>query len=155
MKQCTYSVREMLKDLENDYQKYISMNRGESYVFAVLWEDFYDSDPNEEMIICNLIIANMNLKASHVVIKGYYDEENLILVDEIAREWGVISMTYLHKASFENGIMRYEYGIVKGVYIGAIEFRADVATDASDETRDFKLIFYDDNSFNGVTRATA
>ena len=58
MKQCTYSVREMLKDLENDYQKYISMNRGESYVFAVLWEDFYDSDPNEEMIICNLIIAN-------------------------------------------------------------------------------------------------
>lgn len=106
MKQCTYSVREMLKDLENDYQKYISMNRGESYVFAVLWEDFYDSDPNEEMIICNLIIANMNLKASHVEnthkelikrsmnfyksnidrIKGYYDEENLILIDEIARE---------------------------------------------------------------------
>ena len=85
------------------------------------------------------------------VIKGYYDEENLILVDEIAREWGVISMTYLHKASFENGIMRYEYGIVKGVYIGAIEFRVDVDADASGETRGFKLIFYDDNSFNGVT----
>ena len=63
----------------------------------------------------------------------------------------VISMTYLHKASFENGIMRYEYGIVKGVYIGAIEFRVDVDADASGETRGFKLIFYDDNSFNGVT----
>lgn len=75
-------------------------------MFAVLWEDFYDSDPDEEMIICNLIIANMNLKASHVEnthkelikrsmnfyksnidrIKGYYDKENLILIDEIARE---------------------------------------------------------------------
>ena len=105
MKQCTYSVSEMLKYLENDYQKYISMKRGESYVFAILLEDFNDSDPDEEMIICNLIIANMNLKANHVEdthkelikrsmsfyksnidrIKGYYDKENLILIDEIVR----------------------------------------------------------------------
>lgn len=53
---------EMLNDIQSIYIRYLKKNRGVEYVFARLWEDYYDDEPDEEMTIYNLIIAKKNLE---------------------------------------------------------------------------------------------
>lgn len=101
-----WTVKEMLKDFDDDYEIYLSERRGEQYVFMRLWEDFYDNAPDEEMTVCNLIIARMNLRASYISdnhkrlvrramnfyknnekeIRAYYDEGDIKLIEDIVYE---------------------------------------------------------------------
>lgn len=101
-----WTVKEMLKDFDDDYEIYLSERRGVQYVFMRLWDEFYDNAPDEEMTVCNLIIARMNLKASYISdnhkrlvkrymsfyknnenkIRSYYSEEDIKLIEEIVDE---------------------------------------------------------------------
>lgn len=53
---------EMMDDIQSIYARYLKKNRGVEYVYARLWEDYYDENPDEEMIIYNLIIARKNIE---------------------------------------------------------------------------------------------
>lgn len=53
---------EMMYDIQSIYVRYLKKNRGVEYVYARLWEDYYDENPDEEMIIYNLIIARKNVE---------------------------------------------------------------------------------------------
>lgn len=53
---------EMTSDIHGIYERYLRKDRGAEYVFARLWEDFYDENPDDEMIVYNLIIAQINLE---------------------------------------------------------------------------------------------
>ncbi len=52
----------MIADIRDIYERYSQKGRGTEYVFARLWEDYFDENPDEEMIVYNLIIAQMNLE---------------------------------------------------------------------------------------------
>lgn len=52
----------MTADIRDIYGRYSRKGRGVEYVFARLWEDYFDENPDEEMIVYNLIIAKINLE---------------------------------------------------------------------------------------------
>ena len=55
-------IDEMIADIRDIYKRYSKKGRGAEYVFARLWEDYFDENPDEEMIVYNLIIAQINLE---------------------------------------------------------------------------------------------
>lgn len=55
-------IDEMTADIRYIYERYSKKGRGVEYAFARLWEDYFDENPDEEMIVYNLIIAQINLE---------------------------------------------------------------------------------------------
>lgn len=53
---------EMTSDIRGIYERYLRKDRGAEYAIARLWEDFHDENPDEEMTVYNLIIAQINLE---------------------------------------------------------------------------------------------
>lgn len=96
-------INEMITDIKNVFEEYLRERRGEHYAFSRLWEEFYDDDPDEEMIVYNLIIANLNLEQKEITenqtrciervfrdymnnkekIISYYEEDNNIIISLI------------------------------------------------------------------------
>ena len=59
------NIKEMIKDIEEDYTR--DVNKQDSkYALAKLWDNYYDEDPDEEMLLYNLIIARFNIKSGGV-----------------------------------------------------------------------------------------
>lgn len=59
------NIKEMIKDIEEDYTR--DVNKQDSkYALAKLWDNYYDEDPDEEMLLYNLIIAHFNIKSGEV-----------------------------------------------------------------------------------------
>ena len=59
------NIKEMIKDIEEDYTR--DVNKQDSkYALAKLWDNYYDEDPDEEMLLYNLIIARFNIKSGEV-----------------------------------------------------------------------------------------
>lgn len=50
----------MRNDIQSIYIQYLKKNRGVEYVFSRLWEEYDDDEPDEEMVVYNLIIARKN-----------------------------------------------------------------------------------------------
>lgn len=59
------NIKEMIKDIEEDYAR--DVNKQDSkYALAKLWDNYYDEDPDEEMLLYNLIIARFNIESGEV-----------------------------------------------------------------------------------------
>ncbi len=69
-------LNDMLTDIQSIYSNYLNRNRGVEYVFARLWEDFYDDTPDVEIIIYNLLIAKENVE------KGVVTNNNLTCINK-------------------------------------------------------------------------
>lgn len=64
-------LNEMIEDINYIYVRYMKNNRGKEYVFARLWDDYYDDNPDEEMIVYNMIIAKKNIEEKIVTDTDY------------------------------------------------------------------------------------
>ena len=59
------NIKEMIKDIEEDYAR--DVNKQDSkYALAKLWDNYFDEDPDEEMLLYNLIIARFNIESGEV-----------------------------------------------------------------------------------------
>lgn len=61
----------MMASINSIYRRYLDTDRGEQYALARLWEDYYDEDPDEEMIIYNMIIAKINLEQQTITSNNW------------------------------------------------------------------------------------
>ena len=81
-------LNEMIAGINYIYERYTKKNRGKEYVFARLWEDYYDDNPDEEMTVYNMIIAKKNieekiisdnnLKCIRMAVKNYENNQEKI-----------------------------------------------------------------------------
>lgn len=81
-------LNEMIAGINYIYVRYMKKNRGKGYVFARLWDEYYDDNPDEEMIVYNMIIAKKNIEEKIVsdidyksikrVIKSYENNQEKI-----------------------------------------------------------------------------
>ena len=112
---------EMLNDIQSIYIQYLKKNRGIEYVFARIWEDFYDDEPDEEMIIYNLIIAKKNIeeevitdnnwKCINIAVKEYEHNKGKIELFFSEEDNRAIQQIY-NEIKHSNEI----YGRKKGTY---------------------------------------
>lgn len=59
------NIKEMIKDIEEDYTR--DVNKQDSkYALAKLWDNYFNEDLDEEMLLYNLIIARFNIESGKV-----------------------------------------------------------------------------------------
>lgn len=104
-------LNEMIAGINYIYERYTKKNRGKEYVFARLWEDYYDDNPDEEMTVYNMIIAKKNieekiisdnnLKCIKMAVKNYENSQEKIKMYfsekdnmEIYQMYNVLSKCY-------------------------------------------------------------
>mgnify|MGYP006890223226 CR=1 FL=1 len=81
------NIKEMIKDIEEDYIC-DSAKIDTRYALSKLWDNYDDSDPDEEMLLYNLIIAYFNVKSGEVtdgqrkcikeVIRKYDEDSQMV-----------------------------------------------------------------------------
>ena len=64
-------LNEMIAGINCIYENWMKKNRGKEYVFARLWEEYDDNNPDEEMIVYNMIIAKKNIEEKTVSNNNY------------------------------------------------------------------------------------
>lgn len=72
-------VEEMIDSKYRNYLRYLKREKDVQHVFLRLWEDCFAKDPDEDILVLNIIVSKMSLVAGQVDITAKYSIKNAML----------------------------------------------------------------------------